>query len=355
MRSTSPPIVSRPSDSGITSSSSSCCPTALPASWCAWMAAPRATTWSGSRSVSGGWPKNAATAACTIGMRVEPPTRTTPLTSPRPALASRSTLRTAATVRASRSAVSASKRARSTRTDSSPPASGQASVAWSAPLSFSLAARAATSTARLSSAVSACAAGLGERPVGEAVVEVVAAERRVAAGGDDLEHARRQAQQRDVEGAAAEVVDGVEALGAAFEAVGHRRGGRLVDEAQHVQAGELRGVLRRLALRVVEVGRHGDDGAVHVVVEAVLGALAQRGEDLGRHLDRRLVAGDGAQLEHAGRVDEVVGQLGAVGDVGHRAAHEALHRDDGVPRVERRMRRAPRRRSGGRPPASGGR
>ena len=66
-----------------------------------------------------------------------------------------------------------------------------------------------------------------------------------------------------------------------LEAVGDRGGRRLVDQAQHVDAGQMRGVLGRLALGVVEVGRHGDDCAEQLVVEAVFGALAQLGEDLG--------------------------------------------------------------------------
>ncbi len=180
--------------------------------------------------------------------------------------------------------------------------------------------------------------GLGESPVGEQAIEVVAAERRVAAGRHHLEHALGQAQQRDVEGAAAQVVDRVQPFRAMLEPIGDGRRGRLVDEPQHAEAGELRRVFRGLPLRVVEVGRHRDDRAEQVVVERVLGALAQRGEDLGRHLDRRLHAVDGLQLHHAGRIDEVVGQLLAVLDVGEAATHEALHRDDGIARIDRRFR-----------------
>jgi hypothetical protein len=185
-----------------------------------------------------------------------------------------------------------------------------------------LAARAATSTARR------------ERPVGERGVEVVAAERRVAAGGDDFEHALRQAQQRDVEGAAAEVIDGVQAFGGVVETVGHRRCGGLVDQAQHVQAGEPGCVLRRLTLCVVEVGGHGDHRAEQVVgIEAVFGALAQRGQDLGRDFDRRLHAVARLDRHHAGLVDEAVGQLVGAGHIGQRATHQALDGDDGVQRV----------------------
>src|ERR1700679_1487004 len=60
---------------------------------------------------------------------------------------------------------------------------------------------------------------------GEEVVDVVAAEVRVASGGDDFEDALVELEDGDVEGAAAEVVDGDDAvargaIGVAVEAVG---------------------------------------------------------------------------------------------------------------------------------------
>ena len=57
-----------------------------------------------------------------------------------------------------------------------------------------------------------------------------------------------QAQQADVEGAAAQVVDGIQAFAAVVQAIGHGCSRGLADQAQHVQAGQLGGVLRRLAL-----------------------------------------------------------------------------------------------------------
>ena len=74
-----------------------------------------------------------------------------------------------------------------------------------------------------------------------------------------LEHAVADLEDRDVEGAAAEVEHRDASWRSRFaEAVGERGGRGLVDDAQHVQAGDLAGVLGGLALRVVEVGGHGD-------------------------------------------------------------------------------------------------
>src|SRR2546430_16584522 len=108
-----------------------------------------------------------------------------------------------------------------------------------------------------------------------ALVEVVAAEHRVAARRDDLEHAARELENRQVEGAAAEVVDRVDALGGIFEAVGDGRGGRLVEQAQHVEAGDAAGVFRGLALGVVEIGRNGYDGAPQAALQGPVPQLAR--------------------------------------------------------------------------------
>ena len=88
------------------------------------------------------------------------------------------------------------------------------------------------------------------------VVDVVAAQMRVAAGGDDFEDAFVQLEDRDVERAAAEVVDGDDAVLAwLVQAVGEGGGCGLVDQAQDFEAGDAAGILGRLPLRVVEVSR----------------------------------------------------------------------------------------------------
>ena len=70
-----PPRVSMPRVSGVTSSSSTSLTS--PLSTPAWMAAPMATTSSGLTPLWGSRPKNFCTVSCTAGMRVWPPTSTT--------------------------------------------------------------------------------------------------------------------------------------------------------------------------------------------------------------------------------------------------------------------------------------
>ncbi len=70
-----PPIVSMPSDSGVTSSSSRSLTS--PASTPACTAAPTATTSSGFTPLCGSLPNSSLTIAWTFGMRVDPPTSTT--------------------------------------------------------------------------------------------------------------------------------------------------------------------------------------------------------------------------------------------------------------------------------------
>ena len=71
------------------------------------------------------------------------------------------------------------------------------------------------------------------------------------------------------------------------EPVGERRGRRLVDDPEHLEPGDLPGLLGGLALRVVEVRGHRDDGLVHRVAQVRLGVALQLAEDLRGDLLRR--------------------------------------------------------------------
>ena len=180
---------------------------------------------------------------------------------------------------------------------------------------------------------------LRDEPVDHPLVEVVAAQVGVAVRRLHLELPRPldvvELEHRDVVGAAAQVEHRDLLVLLLVEAVGERGRRGLVDDAQHVEAGDLAGVLRRLALRVVEVRRHGDHRLLDLVPEVVLGGLLHLLKDHGRDLGR----GEALALNlHGGHV--VLPRLHLVGhalrlvlDLGHLAAHEALDREDGVLRV----------------------
>ena len=173
--------------------------------------------------------------------------------------------------------------------------------------------------------------------VHDLLVEVVAAEEGVAVGRAHLEGALAQLEDRDVERAAAEVVDGDVVVVLLFQPVGERGGGGFVDDPQHVQPGDPPGVLGRVALAVVEVGGHGDhrlgDGLAEVGLRVGLELLQHHRGDLGRAVG--LVA-------HAHPGVAVVGLFHGVGQQRERvvhdriveaAAHQPLDAEDGVLRV----------------------
>ena len=80
---------------------------------------------------------------------------------------------------------------------------------------------------------------LRRHPLDDALVEVVAAQVGVAVGRFHLEHALADFEDRDVEGAAAEVEDRDLLVLLLVQAVGQRRRGGLVDDAPDLEAGDL--------------------------------------------------------------------------------------------------------------------
>ena len=174
---------------------------------------------------------------------------------------------------------------------------------------------------------------LGDHPVDDRLVEVVAAEVVVPVGRLHLEDAVAELEDGHVERAAAEVEDEDRLLGALLvEAVRERRGRRLVDDAEDVEAGDLAGVLRRLALRVVEVGRDGDDGVGDRLAEVRLRVLLELLQDHRGELRRRelLALCLDAYVVVRAVHDLVRDDLHLLGDLVELAAHEALDREDRV-------------------------
>ena len=177
---------------------------------------------------------------------------------------------------------------------------------------------------------------LRDQPVNDRLVEVVATEVVVAGGRLHVEDAVADLQYGHVEGAAAEVED-QDGLIVVFlvEAVGKRSRGRLVDDALDVESGDLAGVLGRLALVVVEVGRDGDHGRVDGLAELRLGVGFQLAEDHRADLGRRvlLAAHVDAHVPVRAGFDLVRDHRLLFLDFGLLAAHEALDREDRVFRV----------------------
>ena len=137
--------------------------------------------------------------------------------------------------------------------------------------------------------------------VHHAGIEVLAAEMRVASRRLHLEDAVLDREDRHVERAAAEVEDEHVALAADLlvEAVRDRRRRRLVDDAQHVQAGDGAGVLRRLAPRVVEVGGYRDDRLLYRLRRGWRDTSADTSQRTAGHTQRteRVEVGD-ANIHH---------------------------------------------------------
>ena len=173
---------------------------------------------------------------------------------------------------------------------------------------------------------------LGDDPVHHPLIEVVAAQMRVAVGRLDLDDALADLEDRDVKGAAAEVVHGDRLFLLLVETIGQRRRRRLVDDAHDLEAGNLTRVLGGLALGVVEVGRHRDDRLGDRLPEIFLGRLFQllenhRGDFRRRHFlavrrDPRIAVGAPYHL--------IRDHLHLLGHLVELPAHEPLDREHGV-------------------------
>ncbi len=120
--------------------------------------------------------------------------------------------------------------------------------------------------------------------VDDAQVEVFTAQEGIAVGRQHLELTLvvhfGDFDHGDVEGAAAQVIDRDLAVAAVLvEAVGQCRRRGLIDDALDVQARDAPGILGRLTLRIVEIGRDRDDGLGDGFAQIILGGLLHLHED----------------------------------------------------------------------------
>ncbi len=127
------------------------------------------------------------------------------------------------------------------------------------------------------------------QPIDDALVKVVTTQVSVTVGSLDFDNTFAYFQNRNIKRAAAEVVDRDGFVLAFVETVGQRGSRWLVDDSLYLEPGDLSGILGSLPLRVVEVGRHGDDRLIHLFAQIVLCRLFQLLQDHGGNLRRRVL------------------------------------------------------------------
>ena len=151
-----------------------------------------------------------------------------------------------------------------------------------------------------------CNARVGVKQVTKDLGKVLSAQEIVTGDGVDLHDGAVVLQNGHVKGAAAQIKDQIPDIVLLRHAVGDGGGGGLVDDAHHIQTRQLTGALGGLALVVVEVGRHGDDGIGDSLSQMGLGVLLQAFQNQAAELLRPEMAvsqpeipvGAHAALEH---------------------------------------------------------
>ena len=108
----------------------------------------------------------------------------------------------------------------------------------------------------------------------------------VAVGGFDFKEPVTDIQDRNIESATAQIVHGNLLVLLLLQTVGQRGGRRFVDNPEHFQSGDLAGVLGRLPLAVVEVGRNRNDRLGDLLAQLGLCVSLQLGQDKGGNLLR---------------------------------------------------------------------
>ena len=124
-------------------------------------------------------------------------------------------------------------------------------------------------------------------------VEVLTTEMGITVGGLHLEHTLVNLEDGDIEGTSTKIEDGDDAVGILVKTVSKSSGGGLVDDTEDVKTGNLTGILGGLTLRVVEVGRDGDDGVLDGLAEVGLGSLLHLVQDETTDLRRRVLLATG--------------------------------------------------------------
>lgn len=117
--------------------------------------------------------------------------------------------------------------------------------------------------------------------VNESVVEVLTTQVSIASGRLDFEDTLLNCQEGDIECTTTKVEDEDIALTFSLlvETIGDGSGSGFVDDSENVETSNETGIFGGLTLRVVEIGRHGDDGIVDGATKVGFSSLSHLGQD----------------------------------------------------------------------------
>ena len=180
---------------------------------------------------------------------------------------------------------------------------------------------------------------LVDDPVHQALVDVVPAQMGVAVGGLDFNHSLADFEDGYVESAAAEIKYRNRFILFLVQAIGQCRCRRLVHDADHIQPGDLSGILGRLTLAVVEIGGHRNHGLLHFLTQVFLGRGTHLLQNHRRNLRRRIVpvAHLYMGIPIRGLADFVRDKLDLLLDFRILPPHEPLDGKNGVFRIGDRL------------------
>mmetsp|Transcript_12613 Transcript_12613/g.18091 ORF Transcript_12613/g.18091 Transcript_12613/m.18091 type:complete len:277 (+) Transcript_12613:1288-2118(+) len=175
--------------------------------------------------------------------------------------------------------------------------------------------------------------------VDHAVVKVLSSQVGISSSGLDLKDSLLNGQKRHIKSSSTKIENqDILLLALLIKTVGNGSSGGLVNDTQHIESSDGTGVLGGLTLRVVKVGRNGDNGVLDLLAQICLGNLTHLGEDHGTdllslellgltlvlNLDNRCSAGAGGDLERP------VLHVSLNSGVRKLAANETLGIEDGV-------------------------
>lgn len=141
-------------------------------------------------------------------------------------------------------------------------------------------------------------------------IEILTTKVGVTVGGLDLEDTVLDLQDGDIESTTTKIVDGDNAVGLLLKTIGQGGSGRLVDDTEDVETGNLTGVLGALTLSIVEVSGNGNNGVLDGLRQVGLGGLLHLVEDEATNLGGRVLLVTSRDPGIAvGVLDDLVGHL----------------------------------------------